>query len=158
METDEEFIPQSASVVFTFHMSKTAEERPEFITLQEETTALIKTFQKDLKKKIISATKTELALLKSEIKTDFSKAYYLSTCAFLIVGDGHIPTNAHQIVNTLLDHYHKDLLKHASSDLTNCAEPIKRPMALITSWSLSPHAPYSPHQSDSLFQNQIYGS
>jgi hypothetical protein len=74
MEDDEEFIPRSARIEFSYKMSKKAEEQPEFIALQEETTPLIIQIQKQLKADVLTATKIEIAVVQAEVVTDLAKA------------------------------------------------------------------------------------
>jgi hypothetical protein len=59
MEQDEDYVPISARVDFRVKALKEAEELPEFIELQNETTSLIKTYQQSLKLLIIKACTIE---------------------------------------------------------------------------------------------------
>mmetsp|Transcript_6411 Transcript_6411/g.12091 ORF Transcript_6411/g.12091 Transcript_6411/m.12091 type:complete len:425 (+) Transcript_6411:357-1631(+) len=117
MESDEDFIPRSARIDFKFHMSKTAEERPEFLALQEETNTHIANFRKLLRQQIIKATKIESDTLTEEIKIGFVKVIRVSTEAFLIGDDtGVTPTSnlLHATVSALMGQRHATLLRHTT--------------------------------------------
>ena len=117
MESDEDFIPRSARIDFKFHMSKTAEERPEFLALQEETNTHIANFRKLLRQQIIKATKIESDALTEEIKIGFIKVIRVSTEAFLIGDDTGVTPNGdllHATVSSLMEHRHATLLRHTT--------------------------------------------
>jgi hypothetical protein len=111
MEDDEEFIPRSARIEFSYKMSKNAEEKPEFIALQEETIPLIVQIQKQLKRKVLAATKIELQVFQAEVITDLAKAIRITTQAFLLQ-DGIDKQQVDRTVSTLLSREHVKLLKH----------------------------------------------
>eukprot|EP00957_Ditylum_brightwellii_P085411 6497886-Ditylum_brightwellii.AAC.1 len=48
LQTDDELIPHSACIKFTFHLSPATKQSDEFVTLQEGTQAIIKKCQQDL--------------------------------------------------------------------------------------------------------------
>jgi hypothetical protein len=117
MEGDEDFIPRSARIDFQFHMSNRAEERPEFLALQEETNSHIADFRKFLRQQIIKATKIEGDTLVEEIKLGFLKALRLTIEAFLIGDDIGIAADnnmLHAIISSLMDNRHDTLLRHTS--------------------------------------------
>jgi hypothetical protein len=117
MEGDEDFIPRSARIDFQFHMSKHAEERPEFLALQEETNSHIADFRKFLRQQIIKATRIESDTLTEEIKIGFIKSLRLTIEAFLIGDDTGITADNnlfHAIVSSLMDTRHETLLRHTS--------------------------------------------
>ena len=119
MESNEEFIPRSARIEFKFHMSKNAEERPEFLALQEETDSHIATFRIFLRGQIIKATKIESMTIVENINIGFVKAIRVCTEAFLIgddtpLVDQDITHNTHALVSTIMDTYHTILLKHTT--------------------------------------------
>jgi hypothetical protein len=111
MEYDEEFIPRSAHIEFSSKMSKQAEEKPEFIALQEETNPLIIEIRKQLKTKVIAATKIELKVAQAEVVTNLSKAIRVTTQAFLLQ-DGIDKQQDDITFSTLLSREHVKLLKH----------------------------------------------
>jgi hypothetical protein len=120
MEGDEDFIPRSARIDFQFHMSKHAEERPEFLALQEETNSHIADFRKFLRQQIIKATKIESDTLTEEIKIGFIKSLRLTIEAFLIGDDIGITADStllHTIISSLMDNRHDTLLRHTSFTL-----------------------------------------
>jgi hypothetical protein len=117
MESDEDFIPRSARIDFKFHMSKSAEERPEFLALQEETNNHIANFRMLLRRQIIKATKIESDALTEEIKIGFLKVIRVSTEAFLIGEDTDvIPTSdlLHSAISSLMESRHDTLLRHTT--------------------------------------------
>jgi hypothetical protein len=118
MEGDEEFIPRSARIDFGFHMSKRAEERPEFLALQEETNSHITDFRKFLRQQIIKATRIEMTTLTEEIQVGYSKAIRLATEAFLVSDDtcSSQPGLVHSAVSTMMDAKHEILLRHSTFD------------------------------------------
>jgi hypothetical protein len=111
MEDDEEFIPHSARIEFTYKMSKKAEEKPEFIALQEETIPLIVHIRKQLKTKVLAATKIELQVVQAEVVTDLAKAIRITTQAFLLQ-EGIDKEHVDRTVSTLLSREHVKLIKH----------------------------------------------
>ena len=60
MEGTDSFFPRSASIKFALSGTKKAMQEPEFVQLQDETSALVETFKQNLKTKIIAATKIEI--------------------------------------------------------------------------------------------------
>jgi hypothetical protein len=117
MESDEDFIPRSARIDFQFHMSKNAEERPEFLALQEETNAHITTFRKLLRQQIIKATKIEMETLMDDIKLGFVKNIRVSIEAFLIGDDTGLTVDdntLHSTVSSLMENRNPTLLRHST--------------------------------------------
>jgi hypothetical protein len=110
MEDDEDFIPRSDRIEFSYKMSKKAEEKPEFIALQEETIPLIIQIRKQLKTKVLAATKIELQVLQAEVLTDLAKAIRITTQAFLLQ-DGIDKQQVDRTVSTLLSRDHVKMLK-----------------------------------------------
>lgn len=119
MERIDEFIPRSARIDFKFHMSKNAEERPEFLALQEETNSHIADFRNFLRGQIIKATKIESTTIAENIKIGFVKAIRLCIEAF-IIGDDSLPSdldassNSHTNISMIMELYHTTLLKHTT--------------------------------------------
>jgi hypothetical protein len=111
MEDDEEFIPRSAHTEFSYKMSKKAEEKPEFIALQEDTFPLDIQIRKQLKTKVLAATKIELKVVQAEVLTDLAKAIRVTAQAF-ILQDGIDKQQVDRTVRTLLSRENVKLLKH----------------------------------------------
>lgn len=105
---DDTLIPRSARIKFALTTSKLAEANEGYIRLKEETEQIVITFQSDLKKKIISLAELEVKLLQAQIREDLAKTLLVATKALLICDV--LPTDPHQIVNTILEEYHEPLL------------------------------------------------
>ena len=116
MEDDDEYIPRSAKIEFRFALSKKAEETPEFITLQKDTTTLVKTIRNQLKAKIIAAAKIEAKVIRDTLVRDFAKAVRLTTNLFLTT-DRIASEHLDKTVNTLLEVHHGTVLKYITADL-----------------------------------------
>jgi hypothetical protein len=101
MEDDEEFILRSARIEFLYKMSKKAEEKPECIALQEETIPLVFQIRKQLKTKVLAATKMELKVVEAEVVTNLIKAIQITAQAFLLQ-DGIDKQQVDRTVRTLL--------------------------------------------------------
>jgi hypothetical protein len=117
MEGDEDFIPRSARIDFQFHMSKKAEERPEFLALQQEINSHIANLRKFLRQQIIKTTEFEANALTEELKIGYIKAIRLTIEAFFIGDDISINienVTIHTIVSSLLNNRHDTLLRHTS--------------------------------------------
>ena len=64
LETNDDYIPISARVKFSLQNSKLVEQEEDYKTLVAETNDLVEAFQKNLKSKILAATKLEAKKLK----------------------------------------------------------------------------------------------
>ena len=74
MEDEDDFIPRSARLVnFEFRVSKEVEVSPDFVTIKEDTTALVTDFKIALKAKIMETLRVEIALLKSKMYDNLAK-------------------------------------------------------------------------------------
>jgi hypothetical protein len=114
MESSDDFVPRSARIDFKFHMSKTAEERPEFIALQEETNTQITEFKKFLTCQIIKATKIECESYADQLKDSFIKAIRVVVQGF-ILGDMLLRhMNCDSIVSSIFATRSPRLLKHTT--------------------------------------------
>jgi hypothetical protein len=111
MEDDEEFLPRSARIEFSYKMLKKAEKKPEFIVLQEETIPLVIQIRKQIKTKVLAATKIELKVVQAEVVTNLAKAIRITAQAFLLQ-DGINKQQVDRTVSTLLSREHVKLLKH----------------------------------------------
>jgi hypothetical protein len=117
MESSEEFVPRSARIEFMFHMSKAANERPEFLALKEETDNRMVEFQKFLTGQIIKATKIECETLAIQLREGFVKALRIGVEGFL-VGDGSLQLGNHNdcdaIISALMETRSARLLCHTT--------------------------------------------
>jgi hypothetical protein len=84
MADDDNFIPRSARIDFVLKVSKRAEESPEFIALDEETSSIVEKFQKDLKEQIVKAAKIEITAIESDLKEHLAKSSRLIAKSFMI--------------------------------------------------------------------------
>ena len=67
MTADEEIIPRFTRIEFKLSALSRVTERPDFITLQEETSSLVSDFKLQLKKQIVAAIRIEVLALADEI-------------------------------------------------------------------------------------------
>ena len=113
MESDPNFIPRSARIDFTFHMTREAETTAEFEMLKTSTSNYILEVRQKLKEKIIEATKIEMTVLSKQLLQSFAKSLRITVEAFLI---SNAPTfSVHPIDDMaveLLQLHGNDLLKH----------------------------------------------
>jgi hypothetical protein len=116
MESDPAFIPRSARLDFTLHMSKKAEATAEYHALHEETEKLLQSIRLGLKRQVIAATKIEYNVLRQEIRLDLARSLRIITRAFLI-GDSD-ETDVDNKVFALIDNCHESLLVHANIERT----------------------------------------
>ena len=65
LENEDDYIPISARVKFSLRNSKLVEQEEDYKTLVAETNDLVEAFQKNLKSKILAATKLEVKKLKA---------------------------------------------------------------------------------------------
>jgi hypothetical protein len=116
MESSEEFVPRSARIGFMFHMSKAANERPEFIALKEETDNRMLEFQRFLTGQIIKATKIECKALAEQLRDGFAKAVRIAVEGFL-VGDGSLQQGSNDcdaIISAIMENRSARLLCHTT--------------------------------------------
>ena len=103
MEQNKDFIPRSARIEFSFHMTKEAMESPDFQTLQTNTEAKIQEFRHFLKRQIIDATKLEETVLLHQIQDDFIHALRHVIHTFLTANSVPItPTNLQATIKTII--------------------------------------------------------
>jgi hypothetical protein len=114
MESSQDFVPRSARIEFMFHMSKAANDRPEFIALKEETDSKMLEFQKFLTGQIIKATKIECESTAERLRDGFVKAVRLTVEGFLL-GDTHAHgNNCDAIVSAMFENHADRLLCHTT--------------------------------------------
>lgn len=123
MESDPSFIPRSARLEFTLHMSKKAEATAEYQALHEETERMLQQIRLGLKQKVIAATKIEYKVLCDEIRTDLARSLRIITRAFLI-GESD-DTDVDDKVFGLIDNFHETILGHANIERTAFCELYK---------------------------------
>ena len=116
MESSEEFVPRSARIEFMFHMSKAANERPEFITLKEETDAQVLEFQKFLTRQIIKATKIECESAAGQLRDGFVKSVWIAVEGFLLGDTNARGSNCDAIVSAMIESRADRLLCHTTFD------------------------------------------
>ena len=79
MESDDDFIPQSARLEFTLNVSKKATEDPKFLTLKENTDIAVAEFRKVLRNSIIEATKIECSIIVDDLHHNFVKSTFVKS-------------------------------------------------------------------------------
>jgi hypothetical protein len=84
MEQDEDYVPISARVDFKVKALKEAEDLPEFIELQNETKALIKTHQQSLKRLSIKSCTIEEDYLDNAVNKHTSESIHAIVFLFLV--------------------------------------------------------------------------
>jgi hypothetical protein len=114
MESSEDFVPRSARIEFMFHMSKAAEERPEFIALKEDTNNRILEFKKFLTNQIIKATKIECEVSSEQIRDSFVKSVRVAVQGFILCDDTTCNLNCDAIVSTIMESRSARLLRHTT--------------------------------------------
>jgi hypothetical protein len=123
MESDPAFIPRSARLEFTLHMSKKAEATAEYQALHEETERMLETFRLGLKRQVVSAGKIEYKVLCQDIQTDLAQSLRIITRAFLI-GESE-NTDVDDKVFGLIDNFHETILTHVNTDRTTFCQLYK---------------------------------
>jgi hypothetical protein len=114
MESSEEFVPRSARIEFMFHMSKAANERPEFIALKEETDQRISEFRKFLSTQIIKATRIECEVYADQIRESFVKAIRVAIQGFLVGDDAFSNLECDAVISTIFETRSDRLLRHTT--------------------------------------------
>ena len=113
MENNLDFIPRSARINFEFYVRPEVQRTDEFNAIQSNTTALIKTFQLNLKEQIISTMKLDIKHLQTELETTICHLMYYTSKAFHLQ---HNPTiidhTATHTVAFLINGFGENLLKH----------------------------------------------
>jgi hypothetical protein len=116
MSSDEEYIPNSARLNFELRVSSDAVIDPDFVSLQDDTNALLQQIRLDLKQKVIQAADIDLKVFKTQAANSMASGLYIMAKTLLVVSDTP-DLNPHKFVNTLLDRNHKSLLLHLDEDL-----------------------------------------
>jgi len=131
MESDDDFIPQSARLEFTLNVSKKATEDPKFLTLKENTDIAVAEFRKVLRNSIIEATKIECDIIVDELHRNFVKSTFLIATASQL-GEGIDNANIHAILSIIFTANNESLLKHRDLELNDYAEIYKEDQAILT--------------------------
>ena len=113
MDQNNDFIPRSARIEFSFHMTKEATETPEFQALQTNTNQKIQEFRNFLKRQVIDATKIEETILLHQIQDDFILSLRHVITAFLTANSVSVSNTNIQaaIQHIITDH---SLFKHCN--------------------------------------------
>jgi hypothetical protein len=109
MESDADFIPNSAKIDFVPKVSSAMEQSAEYLTLRDTSLATTKAYQLLCKDYIIQAMKIDIKSLQDALLRELAKAISLTTKAFLIA-DGKDNLNLQRLANTILDRHHEVLL------------------------------------------------
>ena len=102
MAEDDTFIPRSARLESTFHMSKKAEQSLEFIALKQETDEHLISFRKILRDQVLKATKIELDTLVDTIQEVYARSIRVIAEAFLICDNKNDTTSPHEVLSFML--------------------------------------------------------
>ena len=116
METTDDYIPASAHIKFKITVSKDAEEAPGFIALRDKTQDLVEKIQKELKNKIILATKLEISVQRKNIAKFLAIGLSKTVNRMLIIA-GKTHLDCHKMANTILQDHHKKLLEYVNIPL-----------------------------------------
>jgi hypothetical protein len=111
MEQDDGYVPILAQVDFKVKALKEAEELPEFIELQNETKALIKTHQQCLKLLIIKSCTIEEDYLDNAVNKHAAKSIHAIVSIFLVAQE--ISTSRTDTVSlAILEDHGESILRH----------------------------------------------
>ena len=109
MESDADYIPNSAKIDFVPKVSKAMEESTEYTALRDASLAATKAYQIQCKNFIILALQLDIQSLQDTLTRELAKAISLTAKAFLIA-DGQDTLNLQRLANTILDRHHEVLL------------------------------------------------
>jgi hypothetical protein len=111
MEQDDDYVPISARVDFKVKALKEAEELPEFIELQNETKALIKTHQQSLKLLIIKSCTIEEDYLDNAVNRHTAESIHAIVSLFLVAQE--VSTSCTDAVAlAILEDHGESILRH----------------------------------------------
>jgi hypothetical protein len=105
LEDNEDVIPRSARIEFRLSGSKRTEQSAEFITLQEETSVMVNTYRKQLRKQVIKALKLEVKSCEDDLREHFTTAVRLIAKSFLIAEKKSDDTDVDRQINTTMDFF-----------------------------------------------------
>jgi hypothetical protein len=130
MVDNADLIPRSARLNFKLSVSKRAEQRQEFETLQEETAALLETYKQGLKEQIIKATKIETTALEDELREHLVTACRIITKSYMILQQDD--SDVDRKVYTLMELYLVSLSINCKMSLETFTEMYKTAHSLPT--------------------------
>jgi hypothetical protein len=111
MEQDDDYVPISARVDFKVKALKEAEEIPEFIELQNETKALIKTQQQSLKLLVIKSCTIEEDYLDNAVNKHAAESIHSIVSLFFVTQEVSTHrTNA--VALAILEDHGESILRH----------------------------------------------
>jgi hypothetical protein len=116
MSSEEEYIPNSARFNFELRVSSDASIDPDFVSLQDETNALLLQIRLDLKQKVIQAASIDLKVFKAQAANSLASGLHI-LAKTLLIASGTPDLNPHKFVNTLLDRNHESILLHLDENL-----------------------------------------
>ncbi len=109
--------PRSANLKFALANSADIDTNPDFVTLKQQSQDYVKGVKITLTKYILGACQISLKTIEQNINASLAHALFNSTIAYLKGATNDVPdstnlnTEAHKIVNTLLDSHHETLLQ-----------------------------------------------
>ena len=116
MADDDTFIPRSARFRFQLKATKATEHSTELQALRDETDEVISRFQKEIKTKIVAATKLEIKTLKTAISNEFCSHLLVITQAWLIAASKD-NIDPHKMVHTLLERHPDTITATSEADV-----------------------------------------
>jgi hypothetical protein len=121
---DDDFIPRSAKLQFSLTASPKVMETPEFKTLAENTTNLLSSFQKELKKMVLSTVELEMKDLKNEVDRLFCLAIYdLAVVCLVNNNPADLQPPARKLTMLVIEKHHSELLQHTSMTIKLLGRP-----------------------------------
>ena len=99
---------------FKLSGSKLAGQEAEFQTLQGETALLVDKFQRDLKEKIVKATKIETKLLLTQLNEDLAVSLRVATKALLLTYESSADPD--RLLSNILDNFSATFLTYLETD------------------------------------------
>jgi len=126
LENDDELIPISARVNFTLKCSKLVEQDEEYLSLVSETNEIVKTFQNDLRAKIIATAKLEVTKLKAIAVDTFTKNLRMTVQTLLVCESGIPLDRLDKVINTLFHVYDTKLFGFLDLSLEQMKSTYKR--------------------------------
>jgi hypothetical protein len=116
MSSNEDYIRNSVRLNFELRVSNDAVIDPDFVSLQDDTNALLQQIRLELKQKVIQAADIDLKVFKAQAANSMASGLYIMTKT-LLAASGTPDLDPHKFVNTLLDRNHESLLLHLDENL-----------------------------------------
>jgi len=117
MTEDEEFIPRSARLGFNLTANARTAQEAAFITLQQQTTSMIGSFQKQLRKQILHSAKLEKQTLLTEAAEHLAYAIRLTTQVCLLQASSN--KDIDEVVGKLFHSTEDTLTRHLDISIPN---------------------------------------